>query len=32
VPLDELERDVRSEMDAQGFEIYATVDGEEMWV
>jgi hypothetical protein len=32
VPLDELERDVRSEMDAQGFEIYATVDSEEMWV
>lgn len=32
MPLDDLERDVRSEMDAQGFENYATVDGEEMWV
>lgn len=32
MPLDDLERDVRSELDAQGFENYATVDGEEMWV
>ena len=32
MPLDDLERDVREELDAQGFEGYATVDGEEMWV
>lgn len=32
MPLDDLERDVRSELDAQGFEDYATADGEEMWV
>ena len=32
MPLDDLERDVRSELDAQGFENYATVDGEETWV
>lgn len=32
MPLDDLERDVRSELDDQGFENYATVDGEEMWV
>jgi len=30
--LDDLERDVRSELDDQGFESYATVDGEELWV
>nr|MCR5578741.1 hypothetical protein [Prevotella sp.] len=30
--LDDLERDVREELDAQGFEGYATVDGEESWV
>jgi hypothetical protein len=32
MPLDDLERDVRSELDAQGFENYTTIDGEEMWV
>lgn len=32
MPLDDLERDVRSELDVQGFENYATVDGEETWV
>ena len=32
MPLDDLERYVRSELDAQGFENYATADGEEMWV
>lgn len=32
MPLDDLERDVRSEMDAQGFEDYAIADGNEMWV
>ena len=32
MPLDDLERDVRSELDALGFENYATVDGEETWV
>ena len=32
MPLDELERDVRSELDAQGFEDYTTADGQEMWI
>ena len=32
VPLEEMERDVRSEMEAQGFENYTIADGEEVWV
>ena len=32
MPLDDLEREVRDELDRLGFENYTTVDGEEMWV
>jgi hypothetical protein len=32
VPLDDMERDVRSELEAQGFENYTITDGEETWI